>query len=196
MCSCRGPGVFGYRYQMAELLATDRLVLRDWTEDDAEAALTIYGAPEVAQWLIPAMELIPDTAAMRRLLTQWAHERDTAEPATGRWAIVLREDGRVIGGATLRRLPVPGNDVEIAWQLDPVHWGRGYATEAGLGLARYAFDQDVDELFAVSRPRNTRAAATARRMGMQWVGETDKYYGMRLEVYRLRRSDLRDDRDG
>lgn len=180
---------------MAELLSTDRLMLRDWTEDDAEAALTTYGAPEVTQWLIPAMEPIPDAAAMRHLLAQWAHERDTVEPATGRWAIVLREDGRVIGGATLRRLPVPGNDVEIAWQLDPVHWGRGYATEAALGLARYAFDQDVDELFAVSQPRNTRAAATARRTGMQWVGETDKYYGMRLEVYRLRRSDLRDDRD-
>ncbi len=178
---------------MAEQLSTDRLVLRDWSEDDAEAAVATYGAPEVVRWLIPAMERIADAAGMRRLLAQWAHERHTPEPATGRWAIALREDGTVIGGAVLRRLPVAGNDVEIAWQLNPGYWGRGYATEAGLGLARYAFDQDVDELFALSQPCNTRAAATAQRMGMKWVGETDKYYGMPLEVYRLRRSDLRED---
>jgi hypothetical protein len=29
-----------------------------------------------------------------------------------------------------------------------------------------------------------------RRLGMQWVGETDKYHGLRLQVYRLRPDDL------
>lgn len=37
---------------------------------------------------------------------------------------------------------------------------------------------------------NERAAGTARRIGMQWVGETDKYYETRLNVYRLWPSDL------
>ncbi|GFJ95034.1 hypothetical protein [Phytohabitans rumicis] len=32
--------------------------------------------------------------------------------------------------------------------------------------------------------------ATARRIGMQWVGETEKYYGLRLQVFRLRPADL------
>lgn len=36
----------------------------------------------------------------------------------------------------------------------------------------------------------TLAAATAQRVGMQWVGETDKYYGLPLHVYRLRPPDL------
>ena len=40
------------------------------------------------------------------------------------------------------------------------------------------------------RPGNSRAAATARRNGMSWVGETDKYYGLTLQVYRLRPADL------
>jgi hypothetical protein len=29
-----------------------------------------------------------------------------------------------------------------------------------------------------------------RRVGMEWVGVTDKYYNLTLEVYRLRRGDL------
>lgn len=177
---------------MAELLRTDRLVLRTWSEDDAAAALVTYGDPTVARWLIPVMEIVPDVPAMRRVLGNWITEHDTVEPATGHWAIVLQGDDTVIGGAALRRLPTVENDVELAWQLDPAHWGHGYATEAGNGLARHAFDQDVDELFSVAHPNNTRAAATARRMGMHWVGDTDKYYGLHLDVYRLRRSDLLD----
>ena len=39
-------------------------------------------------------------------------------------------------------------------------------------LAGWAFRHDIDEIFAVVRPGNTRAAATDRRNGMEWVGET------------------------
>ena len=55
-------------------------------------------------------------------------------------------------------------------------------------MAHYAFASGVDEIFAVVRPRNARGAATARRVGMEWVGETDKYYALTLQVYRLRRA--------
>ena len=39
-------------------------------------------------------------------------------------------------------------------------------------------------------PRNERAARTATSIGMEWVGETEKYYDLRLQVYRLRRGEL------
>ena len=31
---------------------------------------------------------------------------------------------------------------------------------------------------------------TATSIGMEWVGETDKYYDLRLQVYRLRKGEL------
>jgi RimJ/RimL family protein N-acetyltransferase len=68
--------------------------------------------------------------------------------------------------------------------------GDGYATEAAGALIAWALTHDVDELFAVARPNNVRAIATAKRLGMQWVGETAKYYGLRLQVYRIRPNDL------
>jgi RimJ/RimL family protein N-acetyltransferase len=49
----------------------------------------------------------------------------------------------------------------------------------------------VDEVFAVARPHNKRAIATAGRLGMEWVGETDKYYDLNLQVYRLRAADFK-----
>ena len=49
-------------------LVTTRLMLRDWLTEDAPAALAIYGSPEVAHWLTPAMDRIPDVEAMRSVL--------------------------------------------------------------------------------------------------------------------------------
>ena len=43
---------------------------------------------------------------------------------------------------------------------------------------------------AVVRLGNTRGVATARRLGMEWVGETDKCYGLTLQIYRLTAADL------
>ena len=54
----------------------------------------------------------------------------------------------------------------------------------------HAFASGVEELFAVVRTQNGRGAATAQRVGMEWVGETEKYYDLRLQVYRLRKGEL------
>jgi RimJ/RimL family protein N-acetyltransferase len=78
----------------------------------------------------------------------------------------------------------------MEYQLAPEYWGRGYVTEAARALARWAFEHSLVELFALVEPDNARAAATARRIGMEWVGESDKYHGMFLQVFRLRPADL------
>jgi RimJ/RimL family protein N-acetyltransferase len=174
---------------MAERLMTERLVLRQWTVDDAGPALSSYGEAEVARCLAPVMDRVGDEAAMRVVLQQWIAEDERMLTPAGRWAIELRQDGRVIGGATLLPLP-PDDEYEIGWQLQRDAWGRGYATETGRALAGWAFEQGLEQVMAVVRPANTRAIATVRRIGMEWVGETEKYHSLRLQQYRLRPADL------
>jgi RimJ/RimL family protein N-acetyltransferase len=174
---------------MPQQLITERLILRPWSVDDAEQALGAYGAPEVSRWLAPAMDTVHDPAAMRLVLQQWVAEDARMMTPAGRWAIERREDGRLIGGATLLPL-LPDEEFEMGWQLHPDAWGHGYATETGLALARWAFEQGIEQVIAVVRPANARAAATVRRIGMEWVGEADKYHGLHLQVFRLRPGDL------
>jgi RimJ/RimL family protein N-acetyltransferase len=171
------------------MLLTERLVLRSWEVDDAAAALGAYGDAEVARWLTPAMDRVPDLAAMRLVLQQWVAEDTRMTAPAGRWAIERRRDGEVIGGATLLPLP-PDEEYEMGWQLHREAWGHGYAAEAGLAIARWAFEQGIEQVIALVRPANSRAAAAARRIGMEWVGETEKYHHLRLQEYRLRPSDL------
>lgn len=171
-------------------LHSDRLLIREWSVADADAAFEVYGSGEVAHWLTPEMQRVPDPSAMRSVLEAWVEAQPNLLTPAGRWAVVRRADEAVIGGLGLRRLPPYEEDIEISWQLGPDVWGYGYATEAARRLMMWAFTQDVDELFAVARPNNARAIATARRLGMEWVGETTKYYGLRLQVYRIRKADL------
>ena len=110
------------------VITTARLTLRPWSADDADAALKVYGAADVARWLTPAMDRVPDEAAMRDVLDQWLAE--DPEAPQGRWAVELTGTGEVVGGVAVLPLPPEGDDLEIAWQLAPDAWGRGIAAEA------------------------------------------------------------------
>ena len=132
---------------------------------------------------------VGDEAAMRVVLQQWMAEDERMLTPAGRWAIELRQDGSLIGGATLLPLP-PDDEYEIGWQLQRDAWGHGYATETGRALAAWAFEQGLEQVIAVVRPANMRAIATVRRIGMEWIGETEKYHNLRLQEYRLRPADL------
>jgi RimJ/RimL family protein N-acetyltransferase len=170
------------------VIRTPRLRLRPWSVDDAEAALRVYGDQDVARWLSPAMDRVPDTTAMRAMIDRWADQQLTAPE--GRWAVTLADTGELVGGVAVLPLPPDGEDLEVGWQLAPQAWGQGIAAEAGHAVAHHAFTTGVEELFAVVREQNGRGAATAQRVGMEWVGETDKYYHLRLQVFRLRKGDL------
>lgn len=175
---------------MSVVLRTPRLVVRDWTEDDAPAALGVYGHAEVARWLSPAVDEVADLDTMRATLRDWIADTEASEAGIGHWAVETASTGLLVGGVSLHPLPVEEQDIEIGWQIAPQFWGNGYATEAGRGLLERAFANDVDEVFALVRPANVRAEAAARRVGMTWVGETEKYYGLRLNVFRIRHSEL------
>ncbi len=175
----------------ARRILTARLLLRPWQIDDDRAAYGIYGAPEVSRWLSPALPLITDREHMRQILGAWIAESDAARLPQGRWAITDRHSGELVGGVALLPLPPGCTDLEIGWQVAPKLWGHGYGAEAGHAVAHQAFTNvGVSEVFAVVRPGNQRGVATARRVGMDWVGETDKYYNLTLEVYRLSKADL------
>jgi RimJ/RimL family protein N-acetyltransferase len=136
------------------------------------------------------MDRVQDTASMRVVLQQWIAEDFRMLTPAGRWAIELADSGEVVGGASLLPLQ-PDEEFEIGWALHPKAWGHGYASESGLALARWAFDQGIEQVIALVRPANSRALGTVRRIGMEWVGETEKYHGLRLQQYRLRPGDLK-----
>lgn len=169
------------------MLVTQRLIARPWTldEPDLAAAYDLYSRPEVAAWIGAPME----AAEIKIRIGRWSQPTD--DPTYGVWAV--EETGRPdrpIGSVLLRPLPPGEEDVEVGWHLHPSVWGRGYATEIGRAAAQRAFDTGIDEVFAIVRPGNERSSKVARRLGMEYVGRTDKYWGLHAELFRLRPADL------
>jgi RimJ/RimL family protein N-acetyltransferase len=176
-----------------EHFTTARLVARDWTADDAEAAFDIYGRDEVMRWLgANPRRPMPSLSAMRERLARMI-EQARARPEYGLWPVELRTTGELVGAVLLQPLPGDDGEVEVGWHLNPDHWGKGYATEAGAGAIRLAFSPDravlepLDRVLAVVDPDNTRSQAVCRRLGMTHLGQTERYYGERLELFELRR---------
>ena len=66
--------------------------------------------------------------------------------------------------------------VEIGWHLHPDSWGNGFATEAAVAVLRRGFADGLLEVWAVTDPGNHRSAAVCRRIGMQLLGITHRWY--------------------
>jgi RimJ/RimL family protein N-acetyltransferase len=173
----------------AGTFSTQRLVARPWSAArDSEAAYEIYSSPEVTQYLSSIPEPLASPEQAGQHIDAWSLPDD--DPAYGVWAVQPRDGEQPIGTVFVRPLPPAYADVEIGWHFGTEHWGNGYATEIGRAAAEHAFTHGISEVYAVIRPGNTRSAAVAQRLGMQYVGRTEKYLGLELEVYRLRPGDL------
>ena len=169
-------------------LTTRRLRLRPWRVEDAPAALEIYGAEHRTAWSVPGTPPVRDVATMRTVLMGWKDAHSA--PPSGRWAVDQTSDGALVGGVSLRVLPPRGTDLGISWELTRAAQLSDYPDEVVFALAAHAFSHDVDEVFALVRPESPAGSDAVRRTGMQWVGETTKYYNRAVRLYRLRASDL------
>ncbi|WP_369138218.1 GNAT family N-acetyltransferase [Modestobacter versicolor] len=164
-----------------ELLCTGRLRLRAWTTSgaDLDRLADLYGRDEVTRWLGG-----PPTVPPAELVERWrlVHELD---PAHGCWAVEPLDGGAAAGTVLLKPLPDGVGEVEVGWHLHPDSWGRGYATEAARAVVDRAFGDGLLEVFAVVRPGNEASLAVCRRLGMQPLGRTTRWYHRELEAFRL-----------
>jgi RimJ/RimL family protein N-acetyltransferase len=144
-------------------IATERLILRQWRDEDVEPFAAMSADPEVMEFLLPM-----DRA---RCAAMAAEERAyIAEHGFGWWALELPGTAGFIGFAGLARIPDGfrfAGAVEIGWRLARPYWGCGYATEAARAALADGFGRlDLDEILAFTTPMNRRSRAVMERLGM------------------------------
>jgi RimJ/RimL family protein N-acetyltransferase len=173
---------------------TERLIVRDWTEDPADLAriFEIYSRHEVHRWLGGSRPMVDPSEALDRVRI-WQTRYADHGGRYGTWAIQVRDTGQLVGTLLFKPLPGPDravltDDIEVGWHLHPDSWGHGYATEAARGALDRAFAAGLPEVYAVVSPGNDASMAVARRLGMTGIGRrTDWYGGEELETFVLRR---------
>ena len=99
---------------------------------------------------------------------------------------------------TLRATPMKidltrdfGMDEEQADQLEEQlsDVGEGGIDPRDLDPALFA-NLDLETIYAVTLPQNTRSMSVCRRVGMRHLGRTDKFYNMLTELFAIGRNDV------
>jgi ribosomal-protein-alanine N-acetyltransferase len=143
-------------------------------------AALVAGRRDEAQQLLGAAipGWWPDEPAVR--LVRRRLEQVTEDESAGEWllrGLVLREVGELVGHAGFHGPPGvsgPGKDgaVELGYTVFPQFRGRGLATEAAVGLIRWARDErGIDAFIASVSPGNDASLAIVRKLGFEQVGE-------------------------
>ncbi|MEU4194614.1 GNAT family N-acetyltransferase [Kribbella sp. NPDC026611] len=166
---------------------TDRLVVRDWAEQDGDRVFDIYRRWEVSRWLGAVPRVMADRGAASKVIQRWSERNQ--DPTYGIWAVEERSSGTVAGTVLLVPLPEPSDgtaskgEVEVGWHFHPDAWGRGLATESARGAIEHGFRAGLSEIHAVVRPDNTASLAVCHRLGMTPLGRTNRWYGASLEAF-------------
>jgi RimJ/RimL family protein N-acetyltransferase len=103
-----------------------------------------------------------------------AHLREAPgpDPWTLGFAVVHRDDERVIGSAAFKGAPDEDGVVEIAYGIAPSYEGHGYATEAAKALVAFALERvDVTSIRAHTKPENNASGRVLAKSGFHQVGE-------------------------
>jgi RimJ/RimL family protein N-acetyltransferase len=152
-------------------LETERLVLRDWRDDDWPEFFRLTNTPAVMRWLGPVMDADKQAAQRARV------EGCAARHGHCFWLVERKPDGGPLAGETLgfcglKRADAPGSPVEgrfeIGWRLREDVWGHGYAKEAALASLRAGFERfGADEIVALTVIQNEASWGLMTRLGMR-----------------------------
>ena len=172
------------RRRLPDELRTERMLLRQWRDDDVEALAEIYTQPEYLEHM-PAHTVEQTREQIERFRHLWAEE------GFAHWAAEDLETGRLIGRIGLLRhhdWPLEPSPVEVGWTLHHEWWGRGLATEGGRACVAVWRDELVDDsrLLSITTPDNLRSVGVMRRLGFT-EGGTAVWHGFDVVWYALER---------
>lgn len=147
-------------------IETERLILRLPQREDFDAYAQTYADAEVTRHLGgPLLR----AAAWRKFLQgpgAWAMQ------GFAMFSVVEKSSGAWLGCVgPWRPEGWPGN--EIGWVLHRRGWGKGYATEAAIASAHWAFaNLGWDDIIHCIDPDNTPSQQVARRLGSSILRRT------------------------
>ena len=127
----------------------------------------------------------------RELSPDWLARMASAvspDPWIHGFALIDRASGAVVGSAGFKAPPSDDGVVELAYNIEPEHQGKGYATEAAATLTTFAFSRaKVRIVRAHTLPESNASTRVLAKCGFQRIGEvTDPEDGLvwRWEIYR------------
>jgi RimJ/RimL family protein N-acetyltransferase len=150
-------------------LTTQRLVLREFREQDYTAMLAYQSDPRY-------LEYYPWTARrprdVRRLLQRFLDAQQAQPRLKFQLAVTLKPDQQLIGSCGLRLDTAGAHQGDLGYDLSPQHWGQGYATEAARAMLEFGFAElKLHRIWSWCIAANRPSARVLERLGMRQEGQ-------------------------
>jgi RimJ/RimL family protein N-acetyltransferase len=168
------------------VLETERLLLRPWALDDADAYYEgIISDPDVMRYL-PGGVPRPRETAERSINFFLRHGE---EHGFTLWAVEEKDTGALVGNCGLVYIPnAPNREVEVAYTLAKAFWGKGYATEGARASLKYGFEEcNLAQVYGLAFADNQPSQKVLRKIGMVYEGTTDRFYNEHFECFSITR---------
>ena len=148
---------------------TERLVLRDYAEDDWRRVVEYRADPLYSRYYPEEKATEQEGRDFVAMVMGWADETPRKKY---QFAVVRAADGLLIGSCGVRMSSERfGSEAEFGCELDPQHWRQGYAAESARAVIGFAFETlKVHRVFARTFAENDPAARLAERLGMRLEG--------------------------
>lgn len=165
---------------------TERLVLRPFSEGDADPLHQILGVKDVLRYF-PS----PNPPSLEQVQKLVSHQiKHWQEHGLGWWAVEPRHTPELIGWCGLQYLPET-EQVEVAYLLGKDHWGQGLATEAAMASLQFGFDVlNLATIIALVHPENRASQRVIEKLDMSFVDQCH-LWGIDLYRYSIESSAFR-----
>ncbi len=142
---------------------TERLSLREFRVEDAEAFFQLRSDPQVIRFT--GDEPLQSLNQARKAIEDYP---DFETVGFGRWACVLKETQETIGFCGLKYLS-DLQEVDLGYRLLPRYWCRGLATEASRACVEFGFEVlKLDEIIALVLRQNKPSIRVLEKVGMRY----------------------------
>jgi len=166
-------------------IETERLIIREFTEDDYDDLYAIVSDPETMQHY-PAPW---DEEKAHHWIT-WNME-NYRNHGFGLGPVILKETGEMIGNCGISIQNIGGQLLpEVGYQFNKKFWHKGYASEAARAARDYAFENtEYDRIYSYMKYTNIGSYSTAMLNGMHKVDEFDDEKNIITKVFCITRKE-------
>jgi RimJ/RimL family protein N-acetyltransferase len=166
-------------------ITTERLILREWREEDREPFARMNRDPAVMEFFPALLTRDESDALVDRAVAHFVAN------GFGPWAAELCQTGEFIGyiGLYIPRFEAHFTPcVEIGWRLAQEYWGKGLATEGAQAVALQAFGElRLKELVSFTSESNLKSRRVMEKIGMTHDAADDFDHPALPEGHWLRR---------
>ena len=150
------------------VLFTDRLLLREYMENDWQAVLAYQQNSRYLRYYEWAER---SEQEVREFVAIFLDQQKEDPRLNLQLAVTLKTTGQLIGSCGIRMKSHESHEADIGFEVDPDYWGHGYASEAAGAIVRYGFDElRLHRIWTWCIADNIGSRRVLEKLGMQQEG--------------------------